>query len=100
MLIQKAPQGTVVHPSVYLIFDEYCHVFLNSKELTYRSHIEKWRSHIAGTKSGLEFWNDHDVLTIEDPTAVRILVCGNNGVGKSTLINGVFGFEIVGCSSV
>lgn len=28
--------------------------------------------------------------------AVRVLVCGNNGTGKSTLINKVFGFEIVG----
>ena len=38
---------------------------------------------------------DREVVNIEEPGAIRILVCGNTGVGKSTLINEVFGAEVV-----
>lgn len=34
-------------------------------------------------------------MEIEDPAAIRILVCGNCGVGKSTLVNEIFGVEVV-----
>ena len=36
------------------------------------------------------FWNDGQ-LDADDSGPMRILVCGNCGVGKSTLINQVFG---------
>jgi predicted GTPase len=88
-----APQGTILHPSVYLIFDEYCHVLLDSKDLAYRKDIEEWRSKIL--PSNTEFWNDREVTDIENVTAIRILVCGNTGVGKSSLINEVFGVRMV-----
>lgn len=42
----------------------------------------------------LGFWNDlvdGDGDSSEDPGAIRILVCGNTGLGKSSLINKVFG---------
>ena len=41
------------------------------------------------------FWGERDPVKIEEPGAIRILVCGNTGVGKSTLINEVFGVEVV-----
>ena len=75
-----------------MIFDRYCHVFLDSKDLPFRSNIEKWRD-ITLSNDG--FWNDREMLKIEEPEAIRILVCGNTGVGKSTLINEVFGVEVV-----
>lgn len=37
------------------------------------------------------FWSDRGTLEIDDLKSIRILVCGNTGVGKSTLINRVFG---------
>jgi hypothetical protein len=89
----KAPQGTILHPSVYLIFDEYCHVLLDSKDLAYRKNIDQWRSTIIPMES--EFWNEREVMSIEEPAAIRILVCGNTGVGKSSLINEVFGVRVV-----
>ena len=41
------------------------------------------------------FWGERETVNIEEPGAIRILVCGNTGVGKSTLINEVFGVEVV-----
>ena len=41
------------------------------------------------------FWNTEGVPDIEQVSAMRILVCGNSGVGKSTLINRVFGVQVV-----
>ena len=89
--ILAAPQGTILHPSVYLVFDEYCHVLLDSKELANRKQIEQWRPSLCAE----EFWIDRGVVNIEEPGAIRVLVCGNTGVGKSTLINEVFGAEVV-----
>ena len=43
-----------------------------------------------------EFWNEREVLDFKEQGAIRILVCGNTGIGKSTLINEVFGTEVVG----
>lgn len=42
------------------------------------------------------FWNDSASLEADDtgidkPKKIRVLVCGNTGVGKSTLINRIFG---------
>lgn len=42
------------------------------------------------------FWSDRATLEIDEPgidelEKICILVCGNTGVGKSTLINRVFG---------
>ena len=51
------------------------------------------------------FWSDRATLEIDEPgidepEKIRILVCGNTGVGKSTLINRIFGVgpsnEVVG----
>ena len=37
------------------------------------------------------FWGNKPTLEIDGLKSLRILVCGNTGVGKSTLINKVFG---------
>jgi len=86
-----------LHPSVYLVFDEYFNVLLDSKDLTYRKDIEQWRSKILSASAD-EFWHDDEVRDIERPESIRILVCGNVGVGKSTLINKVFGVKVVSSS--
>ncbi len=78
---------------MYLIFDENGNVFLNSKTLAFRNDIEKLRSTVI-TKDDV-FWSEREVVDIQEPGSIRILVCGNTGVGKSTLINEVFGAEVV-----
>lgn len=41
-------------------------------------------------------WNDdREEKETADLPAIRVLVCGNTGIGKSTLINKVFGVEVV-----
>ena len=67
-------------------------MFLNSKNLTYRADIEKLRPTMLPEDG---FWIERETISIEDPGAIRILVCGNSGIGKSTLINEVFGTELV-----
>lgn len=43
------------------------------------------------------FWNG-GALDTDDSGPIRILVCGNSGVGKSTLINKVFGVDAMNVS--
>jgi ribosome biogenesis GTPase A len=43
----------------------------------------------------LEFWSDREVLSIEEPGSIRILVYSNTGVGKSSLINEFFSVKVV-----
>ena len=89
------PVGTIIHPSVYMILDEYCHVQLDSKNLKYRQKIDNWKPSFLPSREDAP-WNTYDSIGIQEAGAVRILVCGNTGIGKSTLINGVFGAEVVG----
>ena len=94
-----APQGTIIHPSVYLLLDEHINVALETKELKLQRQIEDWREKMLGSKNGVVntgFWLDEDEDDDPDPGAIRVLVCGNTGVGKSTLINKTFGVDVVG----
>ena len=59
-----------------------------------RDNIEAWRSRMLGEPHDLlhtGFWTDRRGLEIDDLRSIRILVCGNTGVGKSTLVDRVFG---------
>ncbi|KAK6497692.1 hypothetical protein TWF481_012096 [Arthrobotrys musiformis] len=74
---------TIIHPSVFYHKDQF------SKTANwdcYNEQIEAFRrTQIDGNWSQY-FWVSKMVL----PHKFRILVCGNTGVGKSTLINSVF----------
>ena len=53
---------------------------------------------MLGSKDGMVnpgFWLDEEEDDLADPGAIRVLVCGNTGVGKSTLINKTFGVDVV-----
>ena len=41
------------------------------------------------------FWNGRDPVEVQELRSLRILVCGITGIGKSTLINRIFGVEVV-----
>jgi hypothetical protein len=93
-----APQGTIIHPSVYMLLDEHVSVSMESKEVKLQRHLEYYRDMMMGvTTDGMTnpgFWLDEDDDDTANPGAIRVLVCGNTGVGKSTLINKTFGVEV------
>ena len=92
-----APQGTIIHPSAYLLLDEHINVALDTKEAKLQRNLEDWREKMLGTQNGhinFGFWGDSNIDDEINPGAIRVLVCGNTGVGKSTLINKTFGVEV------
>ncbi|KAK5686968.1 hypothetical protein LTS10_001104 [Elasticomyces elasticus] len=92
-----APQGAYIHPSVYLLLDEHLNVAMEAKELKLQRYLADWRERMLGSVHGVVntgFWLDEDADDAPDPGAIRVLVCGNTGVGKSTLINKVFGVDV------
>ena len=94
-----APQGTIIHPSVYMLLDEHVSVSMQSNEVKLQRHLEYYRDKMMGvTEDGMTnpgFWLDEDDEDDnKNPGAIRVLVCGNTGVGKSTLINKTFGVEV------
>ncbi|KAK3725183.1 hypothetical protein LTR37_000694 [Vermiconidia calcicola] len=97
-----APQGTIIHPSVYFLLDEHINVALETKELRLQRFIEDWREKMLGSSHGMVnpgFWLDGDEEDSPNPGAIRVLVCGNTGVGKSTLINKTFGVDVTQSSN-
>lgn len=69
-----------------------------------RETLEKWRAKMLGKAHSVTnqgFWADRETSEIDELKYIRILVCGNTGVGKSTLVNRVFGVstanEVVRC---
>lgn len=117
-----APQGSIIHPSVFLLLDEYINIALETKDLNLQRNLENWRARMmyesesTGTNTG--FWLDEIDDCSADPGALRVLVCGNTGeglqaltvpwkktsltvctlgVGKSSLINKTFGVDVVSC---
>lgn len=93
----EAPQGTIIHPSVYHCLDEFVVQASTLSKMPDRGSIENWRGKMLGTQHHVlnqGFWSDGDPLDNDGLKAIRILVCGNTGVGKSTLINQVFGVNV------
>lgn len=93
-----APQGTIIHPSVYQCLEHFVIQTLSLNRMPDEIRIEKWRSRMLGTRHHVAnqgFWSDEDDDPLESGNlqTIRILVCGNTGVGKSTLINRVFGVD-------
>ncbi|KAK3067020.1 hypothetical protein LTR53_016345, partial [Teratosphaeriaceae sp. CCFEE 6253] len=92
-----APQGVIIHPSVYMLLDEHFNIAMEAKELKLQRSLADWRDRMLGMHDGVVnegFWLDTDVDEAPDPGAIRVLVCGNTGVGKSTLINKTFGVDV------
>ncbi|KAG7038260.1 peptidoglycan binding domain protein [Colletotrichum scovillei] len=92
--------GTVVHPSVYFLMDTYATLGIKQALKGFQNHLESFRekasltcvSHTGRTTAMFDPWiRDH--LPIRS-TRCRILICGNAGVGKSTLLNCVFGITM------
>lgn len=97
----EAPCGTIIHPSVYFVRDVYDRLGFTDElnpyvdglnnfqmsgfvkqEVQGHAYMDPWRASLADL-GGPELKN------------CRVLVCGRAGVGKSTLINKVFGSIVV-----
>ncbi|KAI0408135.1 hypothetical protein F4802DRAFT_550661 [Xylaria palmicola] len=103
--LDNTPCGTIIHPSVYFVSDVYDrlgftgelnpyidglnnfrHSGFVKQEAQGTAYMDPWRATLADL-GGPELKN------------CRVLVCGRAGVGKSTLINKVFGTVVTQESS-
>jgi hypothetical protein len=94
LMLSEGPYGTIVHPSVYLISDVHPQIWSRSRLKRYERDLEGFRT--SGLVEEQEFpWQLDWGFAQSNVKAFRILVCGKTGVGKSTLINRVFGVRLV-----
>ncbi|KAF5492426.1 hypothetical protein CGCS363_v010566 [Colletotrichum siamense] len=88
-----SPNGTVIHPSVYFLIDCYPTLGIPKALGSLMDHLESFRScfkFVDNVGASCEPWR-RDILM---STTCRILICGITGVGKSTLVNHVFGISM------
>ncbi|KAJ4002644.1 hypothetical protein NW766_012769 [Fusarium irregulare] len=89
------PYGNMIHPSVFCILDRYPrHGDLNSFKLLKKPISNFQDAHLIAEEDQMAPWLRDMQLEASGVKAFRILVCGKTGVGKSTLINKVFGVEM------
>lgn len=92
-----AIDGTVVHPSVYFLLDTYASLGIEKAIGALKPHLEPFREQLKYLHNGEVALSDPWIRDIQHPdSSCRILICGNTGVGKSTLLNEVFGIPMAG----
>lgn len=85
----------MIHPSLFCILDRYPrHNDLNNLKVLKKPISDFQDAHLVAEEEGLAPWLKDMQLEASGVKAFRILVCGKTGVGKSTLINKVFGVEM------
>jgi hypothetical protein len=102
----EAPCGTIIHPSVYFVCDVYDRVGLAGDLNSYFEGLNDFRQscfhkHVVQGNAYMDPWRA-TLSDIGGPELknCRVLVCGRAGVGKSTLINKVFGTVVVSRSAL
>ncbi|KAG4257450.1 hypothetical protein FPRO03_04460 [Fusarium proliferatum] len=89
------PYGNMIHPSLFCILDRYPRYNDLKNFQPLKKPISDFQdSYFVATEDGLAPWLQGMQLEASGVKAFRILVCGKTGVGKSTLINKVFGVEM------
>jgi GTPase SAR1 family protein len=90
----KGPWGNVVHHSVYSILDRNNKLYDQGLFKIRKVELADFEERCIEDNGEMAPWLDGLHLQASGVKAFRILVCGKTGVGKSTLINKVFGVEM------
>ncbi|KAI1180920.1 hypothetical protein F4777DRAFT_178821 [Nemania sp. FL0916] len=103
--LDKIPCGSIIHPSVYFVSDVYDRLAFTGELNPYIDGLNNFRTacfvkHEAEGNVYMDPWRA-SLADLGGPELknCRVLVCGRAGVGKSTLINKVFGAVVTQESS-
>ncbi|KAJ2994029.1 hypothetical protein NUW58_g1658 [Xylaria curta] len=95
--LENSPCGTIIHPSVYFVSDVYDRLGFTGELNPYIDGLNNFRQtgfvkHEVEGNVYMDPWRA-TLADLGGPELknCRVLVCGRAGVGKSTLINKVFG---------
>ncbi|KAI0870076.1 hypothetical protein GGS24DRAFT_505127 [Hypoxylon argillaceum] len=95
--LDNTPCGTIIHPSVYFVSDVYDRLGFTGELNPYVDGLNNFRlsafvKHEVEGNISMDPWRA-TLADLGGPELknCRVLVCGRAGVGKSTLINKVFG---------
>jgi len=88
--------GTIIHPSTYFLLETYPRLgkpSLRDSVKPFFWELESFRQDLQCVDSKMDPWLAERHFNTNFPN-FRILICGNAGVGKSTLLNRVFGSQM------
>ena len=92
---EEGPFGSIIHPSMYCILDRVPRLYEQYRFKSLKEEFATFQeNNMRDNDSPVPPWLEDMQLQASGVKAFRILVCGKTGVGKSTLINKVFGVEM------